>query len=124
MPDTSALTTSAAPAADAQISNKKYVDDGLALKSGLMTPATDAGEESVTFPNGRIIKEGYKAKTGETDTITFGVAFPNGVVSGFLTSKHSTSIGWESVITTLNTTTLVITWGGNYTGAYWRVRGW
>jgi len=125
LPDTSALATSGAPVADAQLANKKYVDDGLALKSGLMTPSTYAGEESVTYPNGEIVKRGYKAKTGASDTITFAVAFPNGVVAGFLTSQHTASVGWESVITTLNTTTLIISWGaGALTGAYWEAKGW
>ncbi len=41
LPDTSAMATSGAPAADAQIANKKYVDDQLAAVLGFSAYATD-----------------------------------------------------------------------------------
>tara|TARA_R110000796_G_scaffold91583_1_gene195710 strand:+ start:56 stop:445 length:390 start_codon:yes stop_codon:yes gene_type:complete len=48
-------------------------------------PVTYAGEESVTFPNGLIIKFGIATSVGDTtQTITFPVAFPTNcfVVTG------------------------------------------
>lgn len=53
------------------------------------TPATYTGGESVTFPNGLILKMGYAA--GSNPTVTFGVAFPTAIVSITATVKDQTS---------------------------------
>ena len=66
------------------------------VKTGAWTPAaTYAGEESITFPNGLILKHGLKvASTNALHTITFGgvgteVPFPNGIVSVNVIQKTS-----------------------------------
>lgn len=54
------------------------------------TPGVYAGEESVTFPNGLIIKMGNVAYTSTgTKTITFGTAFPHGIVSVTFGPSHA-----------------------------------
>lgn len=61
--------------------------DGTHKKSQMLTdmewsPTTYAGGESVTFPNGLILKQGSEAvDANTTDDITYGVAFPTGVKS-------------------------------------------
>lgn len=81
--DASKMATSAAPTADAELANKKYVDDQIddTVGTGTFNPLAYAGEESVTFPNGVIIKMGESAgiATSTTGTITFGTAFPNSI---------------------------------------------
>lgn len=44
-------------------------------------PASYAGEESVTFPNGLIIKMNNTNYTGDPQTVTFAVPFPNAAIS-------------------------------------------
>lgn len=79
--DGSLLKTSAAPTTDAMIANKKYVDDFTTMVPAVSGAGTGyAGEESVTFQNGIILKQGSViVSTGET--VTFGVAFPNDITS-------------------------------------------
>ncbi len=49
------------------------------------TPASYAGEESITLPNGLIMKQGSSSiGVTTTKTITFGAAFSTAVVSVFL----------------------------------------
>ena len=87
LPDTSQLATSAAPTADAQIANKKYVDD----KTAAITDPAYAGEQSHTFIGGLIIKMGYKSSPATTGTHTFSAAFPNACISVALTAYKATS---------------------------------
>ncbi|MFH1616916.1 MAG: hypothetical protein ABIG61_17760 [Planctomycetota bacterium] len=75
LPDGSALATSAAPTADAEIANKKYVDDSLTF-----SPTKYAGGESVTLPNGLILKFGQVTGAGTWAQVTFGTAFPTAIV--------------------------------------------
>ena len=45
-------------------------------------PMNYTGGESVTFPNGLILKQGIESIAQDTtDTVTFAVAFPNAVVT-------------------------------------------
>lgn len=81
--DTSALATSGAPAADAQIANKKYVDDNIG--SANWTPTSYANEESVTFPNGLIMKQGSESASTSV-VVSFAVAFPNAIKTIQLTT--------------------------------------
>lgn len=84
VPNGIAQPTSAAPTADAQLANKKYVDDNSG--SANWTPTAYAGEESITFPNGFIMKLGSEAVNAlTTETITFSSAFPNAIVSASAT---------------------------------------
>jgi hypothetical protein len=86
IPDGSELATSAAPTADADIANKKYVDDNIG--SANYTPTAYAGQESVTLPNGLILKMGVESVAAyATDDVTYAAAFSNGVVAAFATYK-------------------------------------
>jgi len=62
------------------------------------TPATYAGGETATLPNGLIMKMGHSANpSGDSPsgnvTITFDVAFPTNVVSVVATMRNNTSTG-------------------------------
>ena len=99
IPDGAVLASSAAPTVNAGFANKKYVDDslasGLALKDGIL-PLVFGGEEteSVTLPNGLIMKMGYVApNVTENNTVSFGTAFPTALISlsaVFVCSDHTT----------------------------------
>ena len=56
------------------------------IGSGDFTPATYAGEESITFPNGLIMKHGYRASVPAGTFIAFQTAFPNACISVTVTS--------------------------------------
>ena len=86
------LASSTAPVGDAKIACKKYVDDNVG--SANWTPTSYAGEESITFPNGLIMKQGADTISGSgTTTVTFAAAFPTACtrVVGQDSSTHNTS---------------------------------
>jgi hypothetical protein len=87
------MTSNSATALATQQSIKAYVDG-----APNFTPSTYAGGESVTLPNGLIIKFGTFTSTIDTDqTFSFDTAFPTacvsvttgGMVSGNLTKSAS-----------------------------------
>jgi hypothetical protein len=83
---------------------KAYVDGG-----GGFTPATYTGGESVTFPNGLIMKWGEKTITGDsTGTYVFGTAFPNECIQAQATLGQGgfTSNDAGCGVDTLSTTSL------------------
>ena len=88
LPDGSELATSGAPTADADLANKKYVDDNVG--SANYTPAVMTGSNdsigSVTFPNGLIMKWGKINRSGTDTTVTFAAAFPNACFQAFACS--------------------------------------
>jgi hypothetical protein len=58
------------------------VDNG-----GGMNPTTYTGGETTTFPNGLIMKFGQDTASPNTSTtVTFGTAFPTGIISVVLTN--------------------------------------
>ncbi len=63
-----------------QQSIKAYVDTTAGPTVGF-TPTSYTGGESVTFPNGLIIKFGQVTLTSSAGNITFGTAFPNACIS-------------------------------------------
>ncbi len=49
------------------------------------TPTSYAGEESITFPNGLILKQGIESVAANTtDEVTYAVAFPTAFVNSFV----------------------------------------
>jgi hypothetical protein len=75
--DAARTATNAAPAEDTGISNKKYVDDNTGSANWL--PVSYTGEESITMPNGMIVKIGEEAcPSNSTVDVTYGAAFPTG----------------------------------------------
>lgn len=89
IPDGSQMATSAAPISTNGIANKKYVDDQ--QHNAAFTPASYAGGESVTFPNGLIVKMGAFSPSSNPDTVTFVAAFPNAIVGLSVTPHDNTN---------------------------------
>ena len=82
--DGAAQTTSAAPGADAELANKKYVND----EDTADHPAYTGGE-SHTDGSGLIIKQGSKSAAASV-VVTFAVAFPNAIKTIQLTTVSTT----------------------------------
>ena len=61
------------------------------------TPTAYAAEESVTLPNGMIMKMGRTGVSGTTSAITFGAAFGTAIVSVQVTSEKGTDLTGASV---------------------------
>lgn len=52
------------------------------------TPSSYAGEESITFPNGWIVKTGEESVAADTtDEVTYGTAFPTAFKLAFVSYK-------------------------------------
>lgn len=68
------MASDAADKIASQQSIKAYAD---AAPAAQMTPTSYAAEESITFPNGLIMKIGTESVAGNTtDDVTYGTAFP------------------------------------------------
>jgi len=76
------MASDSATAVASQQSIKAYVGDQIdaTVGSGTMSPLSYVGGESVTFPNGLVIKFGRVAGGSATITVTFGSAFPNSCI--------------------------------------------
>ena len=82
--------------------------------------AAYAGGESATFPSGLIIKGNTTTSVTSGDTISFGTAFPNALLSVIATSNQETQTG----ITSSNTSGFVFRHGaGGAQTAYWMAIG-
>lgn len=110
--------------------------DGTHTKSQMLTdlgysPTTYAGEESMTWPNGRIEKTGQILTLGASSgTITFGgvgteVPFPNDIVSVQLTGQAVNSLNDDAPVVVLSLVT-GIGWSANssHTVLNWTAIGW
>tara|TARA_R110000772_G_scaffold38547_1_gene90886 strand:- start:6 stop:686 length:681 start_codon:yes stop_codon:yes gene_type:complete len=121
--DDDTMATASATTLATSESIKAYVD----ATAGGFTPSTYAGEESVTLPNGLIMKFGRFATSGNgAKTITFGSPFPTAVIS---VQAIGNGAGAETIsfiiVGTPSTTQLqvgVADSNGN-TGVYWQAIG-
>lgn len=108
-----------------QQSVKAYADT---VAAAAMTPTSYAGEESVTHANGQIVKSGHKADSGSaTTTVTFAVAFPNGIVSAMVVGVETSSgsVAFIDDAGGISTTTIVMRRSGSLAGGfYWEAKGW
>lgn len=88
---------------------------------GLANPTPDpyAGQESVTFSNGLIIKSGYFARAAASTAMTFGTAFPNALVSVVVSNNMSSGDYYDAIITTRSTTGFTIYCASGGTGYTW-----
>ena len=76
---------------------KAYVD-GLATFS----PATYTGGESITFPNGLIIKQGKTTRSGNDQTITFATPFPTECTNVYVTAGDDAgTVAYATAVDTL-----------------------
>ena len=81
--DSSQMASSAAPTTDADLANKKYVDDQ-------WDPNTYAGGETTTIGNGFITKMGRAQSTQDTEqTFTFGTAFPTACITVVISREYA-----------------------------------
>lgn len=125
--DGALFETSAAPTVDAGIANKKYVDDQIdaSIGTGTFNPLAYTGGESITFPNGLIIKHGYKVRVADSTTITFGAAFPTSCVSftamPYGANKNHPANHVMSAISASAVT--LLTEANDFTGWYWQAMG-
>ena len=101
LPDTSQLTSSAAPAADAQIANKKYVDDNVKTADG--TTITDSGG-TISVANALIGVEDYGTSASSSTTkntpdlkIAYGTISVAGSSSQAITNLNFTATGSYAV---------------------------
>jgi hypothetical protein len=109
------------PTAAQDAVTKNYLE--AKIGTGAMSPIPYAGEESITLPNGLIIKMGYIATTGNV-TVTFGVAFPTALVSVNLTMKRSGDTTQTPIITAASVSAFTVTLGDTAaTGYYWMAIG-
>jgi hypothetical protein len=115
------LVTDSATALATQQSIKAYVDASNTIG---FTPSTYAGGESVTLPNGLIMKFGVATGSASQTaiTITFADAFPNGIISAQATATN-TSAGngstydyWYQIVNqSLNTSVSIMAQGASST---------
>ena len=87
------------------------------IGSGDFTPATYAGEESVTLPNGMIMKMGtIFINDNTTNTLTFGTAFPTAIVSATVTPSINNVNDQKAHIRTQSISSMIITNTGTQDG--------
>jgi len=105
IPAGSELASSAAPTADADIANKKYVDD----QDTADHPAYSGGE-SHTDGSGLIIKMGKKSVGANSSaTVTFASAFPTACSYAFVSRSDSTdSVGECAQVTITDKTAISV----------------
>lgn len=103
------MSSDSSTAVPSQQSTKAYVDNNVG--SANYTPTSYAGEESITFPNGMIMKQGtVSVGVNTTATVTFGTAFPSACTSAWLTLATTNSFTQHALKAhTLTTTTMKVT---------------
>ena len=119
--DTMATATSTNLATSKSI--KAYVDGG-----GGFTPSTYAGEESVTLPNGLIMKTGFFSDEtgGENKVVDYGLAFPNATISVQLTQVGGTTNSTANLrVMTYSASgfTMYVNNGTGVLGSFWQAIG-
>ena len=113
------MTSDSATALATQQSIKAYVD-------GRFTPSTYAGGESVTLPNGMIMKTGIVTASISGTSVSFGAAFPNGVVSAVACPNNganltqSSGYSGKAAVDSLTTSGMNVSCDGS---AYWQAFG-
>ena len=121
--DNDDLSTASAITLATDESIKAYVDSS----TPIFVPSTYAGEESVTLPNGLIMKFGYKATVATNDFISFSVAFPTVCVNVSATTAEANSTArWPMKVSSLAVGGFDIKHGNATTtnhGAYWQAIG-
>jgi hypothetical protein len=117
--DTMATATDTTLATSESI--KAYVDTS---KTSAFTPSTYAGEESVTLPNGLIMKMGSTINK----TFSYGTAFPTNVVSVTISNRSSygDTYGNASFVTSSSASGFTISSGISVSGNgpwFWQAIG-
>lgn len=106
------------PTTDPMLANKKYVDD----QDTADHPAYTGGE-SHTDGSGLIVKSGYVEGSGSPQTVTFGTAFPNDVVSVVVNIVRSAASGYGITVSDLTKTGFKYYYGASDQNIFWQARG-
>ena len=121
------LQSTAAPATNIGIVCKQYVTDNAGSANYTPTDYANDGSsdsrESVTYPNGLIVKSGYVTDIGGTTPVAFDTAFPNGVVSVMITVKNGSISTDDTVADDVTVSGFNIHGRNAIAGYYWEVRG-
>jgi hypothetical protein len=102
--DEDTLSSDSATKGATQQSIKAYVDGGF-------TPSSYDGQESLTLPNGLIMKMGRKARTGTSTQVTFDSPFSETPVSISVTAEGSGALTSTPAITSRLSIAFVIASG-------------
>jgi len=114
------MASDSATALATQQSIKAYVDGEIAdLPGNEFTPATYAGEGSVTLPNGLIMKMGRVTTSGTSRAVSYGSPFPNAVLSTVVTVEASTSLAVDTVISNKTLSSFDVFYGSAATHVNW-----
>lgn len=105
-----------------QQSIKAYVDTTAGSTVGF-TPTSYTGTESVTLPNGLIMKFGEASQSGSGGTVTYGAAFPNGIISVCVTPRDSAARSTTWAITASSASAFTWIANSNHTSIYWQAIG-
>lgn len=124
--DEDAMTSDSATAVSSQQAIKYFVNNN---RTG-WTPSITTGlsfsdnpsEQSITFPNGLIFKSGYIAYANPS-AITFGTAFPNAILSVFISGVNASMVECDAITTSATKTGFTIHDGNSKTGHYWQAWG-
>ena len=117
--DDDTMATASATKLATSESIKAYVD----ASAQIFTPSTYAGEESVTLPNGLIMKMGIEPQSGATGTVTYGAAFPTSVVSVNITPVDTLSRSTSLAITASSSSAFSWISNSNHTAIHWQAIG-
>jgi hypothetical protein len=110
--DEDTLSSDSATKGATQQSIKAYVDGGFA-------PSTYTGQESLTLPNGLIMKMGRIARTGTSTQVTFDSAFAATPVSISVTAEGASALSSTPAITSRLSIAFVIASGSSPTFFDW-----
>jgi len=107
-----------------EISNVYWLPIISSGDSGGFIPSIYAGEESVTFPNGMIMKQGKESDDGIV-TITFDDSFPEGVISVICQPIGNVggSLSHGEEVRSVDTDGFVYEIHTSYDGFYWTAIG-
>lgn len=117
--DDDTMATASATKLATSESIKAYVD----ASAPIFTPSTYAGEESVTLPNGLIMKMGIEPQSGATGTVTYGAAFPTSVVSVNITPVDTLARSTSLAITASSSSAFSWISNSNHTAIHWQAIG-
>ena len=97
----------------------------LGVTANVFVPSTYAGEQSITFPNGLILKVGTENVAGDTeDIVTFSTPFPNAFVNGQVSFNEDNTALASPAACQGATSTIEITNGDASTRAiFWQAWG-
>ena len=90
-------------------------------KAPNFTPSTYEGGESVTLPNGLVMKMGYNS--GNAGTVTFAAAFGTAVISITTSPTYTNKVGSETAITASSASAFTYESDTNATGIFWTAIG-